>query len=396
MDSVYLTKDNCCGCTACMCVCPKNAIMMVADNKGFYYPKIDSEKCVNCGLCRRVCQFGEKEISEKYNEVRCFALKHKDFSVIKASRSAGAFTAFSDYILSNGGVVYGVVLNSDFSVNHQRAVTIEQRNRFRESKYVQSNLEGVFNSVASDLSANKIVMFSGTGCQCDGLRSFLQTKRLDTHNLLIVDIVCHGVPSPKMFVEYIKWNEQKNKSVVTDFKFRDKDKYTWGEGIEKLTFSDGKIKYQDYFTEFIFSNFIRECCYNCKYTTPYRNSDITLADFWGSEKKCPEYTDYKNGCSLVMIHSEKAMILFNKIQNSVSFKNVGVEDCMQPRLETPRKKNSNADFYWEEYCNKGFDYVMKKYATNSLSMSVRIKTFIERIIKFPYKILRNKKNAHRK
>ena len=389
MDSVFLKEEDCCGCTACMNVCPKNAITMSSDKQGFYYPKIDSDKCIDCGLCRKTCQFGWKEINGAYNSVNCYAVKHKDSSVIKASRSAGAFTALSDCILTVGGVIYGAVLNSDMTVSHNRAEIEKQRNQFRESKYVQSDLTGVFAKVADDLSANKTVMFSGTGCQCDGLRSFLQTKRIDMGNLLLVDIVCHGVPSPQMFAEYIKWNERKVKSAIKNFKFRDKRKYNWSDGIEKLSFANGKTIYQDYFTGYIFTNFARTSCYNCKYTTPYRNSDITLADFWGSENSCPEFTDYKNGCSLVLIHSEKGKDLFKKIQDTIDFKEIDIDKCLQPRLQTPREKTPATDFLWKEYCDKGFDYIMSKYATNSLSMKERfmrnVCRFINRINKVVHK-----------
>ena len=379
MESVFTAKEYCCGCTACENICPKKAISMNTDETGFWYPQIDSQKCVDCGLCKKVCQFGKKEIEDASNDINCYALKHKDISVIKHSRSAGAFTALTDFVIANGGVVYGAVLDADMIVRHQRAENIEQRNRFRESKYVQSNLDGTFKAVLNDLKDGKTVLFSGTGCQCDGLRAFLSAKKIDTTNRLLVDIVCHGVPSPKMFAEYIKWNEKKHKSSLTGFKFRDKDKYTWGEGIEKLTFLNGEIAYQDYFTGYIFSNFVRSSCYECKYTTPYRNSDITLADFWGSEKSCPEFTDYKNGCSLVLLHSPKGKNIFNQIKDSIVTKEISVNDCLQPRLKTPREKG-NEVFLWKEYCKNGFLFIMERYATNSLTLKNRINKKVKSVI----------------
>lgn len=387
MDSVFTAKEYCCGCTACENICPKNAIIMNTDETGFWYPQIDSEKCVDCGLCKKVCQFGKKKIEDANNDINCYALKHKDLSVIKQSRSAGAFTALTDYVIANGGVVYGVVLDADMTVRHHRAENIEQRNRFRESKYVQSNLTGIFKAVLNDLKNGKNVLFSGTGCQCDGLRAFLALKKIETSNLLLVDIVCHGVPSPKIFSEYIKWNEKKYNSTVIEFKFRDKNKYSWGEGIEKLTFQNGKVIYQDYFTDYFFENFIRFSCYECKYTTPYRNSDITLADFWGSEKTCPEFTDYKNGCSLVLVHSEKGRRIFNLTKNDVLMKEISVTECLQPRLETPREKSKDS-FLWKIYCEKGFAYIMTKYATNSLSPMNRIKNKATTIVKKIYSVIK--------
>lgn len=378
MEQVYSKKEFCCGCTECLNVCPKNAITIQIDGGGYGYPQINSELCINCGLCQKTCQFGKKEIEDAFANVRCFALKHKDISVIARSRSAGAFTAFSDYILANSGVVYGAKLDSDMVVRHVRVTTVEERNSLRESKYVQSEMRGNFKEVLEDLRAGKTVMFTGTGCQCDGLRAFLKARNIATERLLLADIVCHGVPSPKMFKEYLQWNERKYKSAVVDFKFRDKQKYSWGQGIEKLMLQNGKVKYQDYFTGTLFDDFIRPSCYNCKYTTPYRNTDITLADFWGSEKAASEFTDYKNGCSLVLVHSDKAMKIFESIQGSVYTKEVSVEYCLQPRLKSPRVKESYIDSYWNDYIEKGFDFVIKNYADNSVTAKKQILSFLRR------------------
>ena len=334
--------------------------------------------CIICGLCQKTCQFGKSEIQDANKIVKCFALKHKDLSVVRGSRSAGAFTAFSDYILESDGVVYGAKLDSDLVVRHCRVTSKGERNSLRESKYVQSELGGVFKSVAEDLKAEKTVMFTGTGCQCDGIRAFLKVKNISTEKLLLVDIICHGVPSPKMFKEYLEWNAKKYSSSVIDFKFRDKQKFSWGQGIEKLTLANGKIKYQDYFTGSLFENFIRPSCYNCKYTTPYRNSDVTFADFWGSEKAAPEFTDYKNGCSLILIHSGKAEKVFDSIKDTVSYKEVSVEDCLQHRLVSPRVKESFIDSYWNDYIEKGFDFIIKHYAENSISAQKRFKGFVRR------------------
>lgn len=379
MKSLFASKYKCCGCSACLNVCPKNAITLQVDECGYGYPYINSDLCVSCGLCKNVCQFSKTEIQGVNRTVKCFAFKHKDFSVILNSRSAGAFTAFSDFVLNEGGVIYGAQLDFDMVVRHHRATTKKDRDNFRESKYVQSEIREVYESIVNDLKAGYFVMFSGTGCQCDGVRAFLDIKGIKTENLLLVDIVCHGVPSPKMFKEYLEWNEKKYHTSITAFKFRDKAKYSWSEGIEKLTFANGKVKFQDYFTGSLFDNFIRPSCYNCKYTTPLRNTDVTLADFWGSEKSAPEFTDYKNGCSLILIHSEKAERIFDSIKKSFIYKEIGVEDCLQPRLKYPRKKDDFVEKYWNEYIENGFDYIMKKYAENTVSIKNKIKKKIYRL-----------------
>lgn len=389
MESVYTAKENCCGCTACINVCPKGAIDFHIDEMGYTYPYINNELCINCGLCKKTCQFSTPEIQNATSYVRCFALKHKDLEVISSSRSAGAFTAFSDYILNNNGVVYGAKLDEDMVVRHHRATSKNDRDFFRESKYVQSELKDIFKYVESDLKSNKIVMFTGTGCQCDGLRSYLKNKNIITENLILADVVCHGVPSPKMFTEYLMWHKEREHSDVKEFKFRDKEKYTWAEGIEKITFANGKVKYQDYFTGSIFTNFVRPCCYQCKYTTPYRNSDVSFADFWGSEQSAPEFTDYKNGCSLILIHSGKAEKIFNSITDSIKYKEIPVDCCLQPRLKTPRETSPLVDKYWKDYIKYGFNHIIKKYSYNSISLNRRIK---KRIVKYIKAVIRHIKN----
>lgn len=352
---------------------------MKIEQGGYKYPVVDESKCIDCGLCQKVCQFKNYEIDKPHETVDCYAFKHKDKTVIDNSRSAGAFTAFSDCVLENNGVIYGAILDENFCVRHTRAVTKEQRDLLRKSKYVQSDIEDIFPKVKKDLAENKLVMFTGTGCQCDGLRAYLNIKGANTDKLILVDIVCHGVPSPKMFNEYVSWNKKRKKSELVSFDFRDKEKYSWGAGIEKLVFANKKVAYQDYFTGFIFDNFVRPSCYNCKYTTVYRNSDITLGDFWGSEKSCPEFTDFKNGTSLVLIHSKKANDIFEKIKTSAFYRKIDINQCLQPRLIEPRKKTDDSDMYFEIYAKKGFAYLMNNCAQNSVSLKNKTSKILKRI-----------------
>lgn len=388
MQSVYTEKNKCCGCTACENICPKSAISMQYDDYGYKYPVIDQIKCIDCGLCQRTCQFRHSEIEDKYDEVDCYAIKHKDIKVIRQSRSAGAFTLLSDYILDNGGIVYGAAFGNELNVEHIRVATKKERDSLRKSKYVQSDLNDVFNLVLNDLKNDLTVMFTGTGCQCDGLRAFLFKKKCDVSKLLLVDIICHGVPSPVMFNEYIKWNEKRINSKLMSFEFRDKNRFSWSEGVEKLVFDNGRILYQNYFTGYIFSSFVRTSCYNCKYTTLYRNSDVTLGDFWGSEKSTPEFTDLKNGCSLILLHSEKAKSIFNEVKKDSFYKKIDIAKCLQPRLCTPREVNQFGGKLHESYKEYGFDYIMKKFAKNSYSKSNIFCKRLINVIKLPIKAVR--------
>ena len=222
-------------------------------------------------------------------------------------------------------------------------------------------------------------MFSGTGCQCDGLVSYIKEKKGNLNKLILVDIVCHGVPSPIMFREYINWIENSKNIKIVDFQFRDKNKYKWCDGIEKITFDNNNVVYQDYFTGFIFDNFVRPSCYNCKYTTPYRNSDITLADFWGVENTFPEFMDLKNGCSLVLIHSKKGVNIFDNIKDKIFYKETSVDKCLQPRLISSRDKKNEVINLEHIYVKKGFDFLIETYGVNNVTFYNRV---ILRVLNF--------------
>ena len=232
-------KANCCGCTACASICPKDAISMEPDTLGFKYPKVDLSKCIDCGLCEKVCAFNDhydKNLNLKEPEI--YAARHKDMHEIETSRSGAAFIAISDYILENGGVVYGVGYKNHFRVAHKRAITKEERNEFKCSKYVQSDLSGIFRQIKKDLLAGKTVLFSGTPCQTAGLNSFIGKKL--RQNLFLLDVICHGVPSPYILRDYITYIENKYKREIIEFNFRDKSRIGWAGHLESFVLNNGK------------------------------------------------------------------------------------------------------------------------------------------------------------
>ena len=205
MEQVYQHKKDCSGCTACQNVCPNNAITMQPDSEGFLYPVIDQKNCINCNLCRNICPFTNSEGLKNGGQQTCYSCVHRDEAVLKNSTSGGAFTALSDYILENGGVVYGADFDRDYNVCHSRAVTKEQRDRQRVSKYAQSDLQGVFFKVKEDLQNGKTVLFTGTPCQVAGLKAFM--PRHLTANLYLCDLICHSIPSPLIWKEYKAYQE---------------------------------------------------------------------------------------------------------------------------------------------------------------------------------------------
>lgn len=231
-------KEDCCGCTACASICPHDAITMEPDVLGFLYPKVNLEKCTECGLCEKVCAFNDNyDKTDNLEKIHAYGARHKDLSQVERSRSGAAFVAISDYILEHGGVVYGAGYESHFRVVHKRAVSKEERDEFRGSKYVQSDLTGVFKQVRKDLKEGLTVLFTGTPCQTAGLHSFISKKLRE--KLFLVDIICHGVPSPYIWRDYLDYLEKQNSAEITYVNFRDKQQFGWKDHHETFKFNGG-------------------------------------------------------------------------------------------------------------------------------------------------------------
>ena len=228
MIDVFNKKEDCCGCTSCESICPAKAIKMEADKEGFLYPEIDKKLCIDCGLCKESCAFQKGyDKSRNLEEPNVYGVKHLNNDIRMESRSGGMFTALSDFVISVGGVVYGVGYTNHLYVCHKKAINKSQRDEFRGSKYVQSDLNEIFIDIANELIEDNIVMFTGTPCQTAGLRRFLEKKFISDEKLLLCDVVCHGTPSPKLFKDYIDYLESKHKAKVTDFEFRNKKLFGW-------------------------------------------------------------------------------------------------------------------------------------------------------------------------
>ncbi len=226
---------DCCGCTACASICVHDAITMEPDALGFLYPMVDKSKCVDCGQCDKVCQFNDNyDRSLNLEQPIAYAARHKEIDEVMKSRSGAAFVAISDYILEQGGVVYGAGYKDHFRVVHKRATTKEERDEFRGSKYVQSDLTGVFRQVKEDLKNGLTVLFSGTPCQTSGLNSYVGKKLRE--NLILIDIVCHGVPAPFLWRDYIAYLEKKQGDEIVTVNFRDKELFGWKAHKESYKF----------------------------------------------------------------------------------------------------------------------------------------------------------------
>lgn len=299
---------------------------------------------------------------EYFKKPNVYAVHHKNINVRQESRSGGIFTAISDYVLNENGVIYGCVLNKNFDAIHTRATTAKERDAMRGSKYIQSDLGNTFKNVKKDLVEEKKVLFSGTSCQVAGLRKYLSKEY---ENLFCVDIVCHGVPSPKVWDEYIEWQEKKKKSKVKKVDFRNKKKYGWREHVETLEFfNDKKVNSRVFTTLFYQHNIIRPCCSRCPYKAIMHPGDITIADYWGIEKAAPEFDDNK-GVSLVLVNNENGQKMFDSISNTIKYKKTKLEDSMQPPLQKPFPEPPERSIFWNDFENKDFGFIAKKYGGES-------------------------------
>ncbi|MBR4762538.1 MAG: Coenzyme F420 hydrogenase/dehydrogenase, beta subunit C-terminal domain [Clostridia bacterium] len=358
--NVFVFKNHCCGCGICEAICPHNAIIMQNNIQGFKYPKVNNNKCVNCGLCVEHCHFNSSnsfDVTDNYPYV--FALKHKSIDVRLNSRSGGAFTALTDVVLNKKGAIYGCELIDNRTAIHTRAVTQLERNNQRESKYIQSDISGVINSIKQDLLSGKYVLFSGTACQVAAIKSYL--KNIDTNKLILVDIICHGVGSPRFWSDYLDYLSHKANSNVIGAVFRNKKDFGWNSHIETIYFNDKKYDLDLFKIMYTSHLIIRSDCSDCPYKRINRVGDITIGDCWGISDILPEFFDNK-GVSLVIVNDKKGQNLFNEIScaDSIAINNSS-SLLQQSALNVNWKKPNKYSKFWRFYKKHGFEQSIKKY-----------------------------------
>lgn len=368
---------DCCGCTACASICGHSAITMTPDALGFKYPIVNPDLCVECGLCERVCNFkADYSTPQNFESPIPYGVRQKDTSELMKSRSGGAFGAFSDWVLDKGGVVYGAGYKGHFEVAHCRVDNKADRDMLRGSKYVQSNLDGIFKQVRADLIAGKWVLFSGTPCQTSGLQSFLPDKLKE--RLLVVDIVCHSVPSPYIWSDYLKDIEKKMGRKVVAVDFRDKKRFGWAAHKETITFEDGTLISDNSYTYLFQQNImLRDSCANCHFTNLRRPSDLTLADFWGWEKTDTDFNRDNRGASLVLVNTPKGMMVFDEVKNKFDIIKPQIENIMQRHLKEHTVRHPKSESFKRDYIRQGFEYVLNKYGNKGWRYNVN--TFKKRV-----------------
>lgn len=314
-------KENCYGCSACQQICPKQCIEMTEDTEGFLYPSINKEQCVDCGLCEKVCPIIQIGNTNRDNEfVTAYIAYQRDEAIRRDSSSGGIFSVLADWVIDRGGVVFGAAFDENYMVHHISVTNKRELCLLRGSKYTQSRIENTYREVRHYLEIGRIVLFSGTGCQIAGLRNYL---RKEYSNLILIDVLCHGVPTPKLWKLYLSEQEKSYASAITTVDFRSKDT-GWKNYSVQLGFANHQVYQQEhshdaYFRLFLSNICLRPSCYNCRFKEFPRGSDITLGDCWGVEKHSPEMDD-DMGTSVVIVNSEKGKVIREKIANSCIWK----------------------------------------------------------------------------
>lgn len=384
-------QDNCTGCTACINICSQNCLSMKSDSQGFLYPMLQyPEKCIECNLCAKVCPLNKKQthnLSEELTEA--YAAYSLDDSLRKESSSGGIFSEIAQMVIQTGGVVYGAAYSKDFRVTHICVENCVDLEKLRGAKYAQSDLESAFTEIEKRLEEGQQVLFSGTPCQIEGLKSFL---RKDYDNLLTIDIVCHGVPSPAAWEQYVLYRANKDcdgklprkinlRSKVTGWsRYRYSNVYDYPGGKQYVQWGGEDL----YMKLFVRDYINRKSCEMCHFKGFQRVSDITLGDFWGIWDQMPEMDDDK-GTSLVLLHSQKGKLYFHALDKKISYKKVTLEQAVaqNPSILQSSPAKPEREAVLASILVGDFDTAVKPLLTSSKKPDflTRLKTKMKRILR---------------
>jgi len=327
--TIESVKTKCTACTVCVGVCPKKCITLKENIEGFLYPVIDDSLCINCGLCEKTCPLNNKPLTNNIKTTGYVSYSKDEQNRISSS-SGGLFSVIANEVIKNDGIVYGAAFDNAFKVSHLEVKTKQELEKLRGSKYVQSNLGDVFSNVKRNLEKGKEVLFSGTICQIAGLKSYL---RKDYDNLLTIDVLCHGVPSPKVWDKYIRYIEKTNNKKIDDIQFRNK-KNGWKNYSLMFEFIDKSRQYikfseDKYMKMFLRNICLRKSCYDCQFNEIDRVSDITLGDCWGIDKVIPDMDDDK-GTSVMLIHTQNGKKYLNSIKKELEIREADIDLILPP------------------------------------------------------------------
>lgn len=371
-------KSHCCGCSACANACPVGCISMKADEEGFLYPQIDSHACIECDRCEKVCPC-LNPIDETRVKQSAYLIQHKNETVRKESTAGGAFSAIGSYILQQNGVVFGAAYDKEFQVHHTYVETEPELSIFRNSKYVQSKMGNSFKIAKHFLDEGRLVCFSGTPCQIEGLNKYLGREH---ENLILVDVVCHGIPSPLVWKKYLEF-QRVNETKPDNIRFRDKYygyKYSTMSHVrqKKIIYHAGAQK--DSMLRAFFSDICdRPACYNCLFKKRYRVSDITLWDCF-SVYSFDKKMDDDKGTTRVLCHTQKGTDIIDSIKGAVNCIKVDSDKLVYGVNEMTQsvEVNKKRDKFFEDAQRMSGETLFQTYFP--VTTTIRIKTLIRKIL----------------
>lgn len=377
---LMVNDKKCTGCAACMNICPKECIVLREDDEGFRYPYIDMEKCIDCGLCEKVCMVGkEKGNRSQFIMPKAYACYSKDEKVRAASMTAGIAYLCGKCVIERGGVVFGVVGDVLHKVEHKKAVTMDQLLLMRGSKYLQSDIGYIYREVKAELLDGKEVLFTGTPCQVAGLYGYLG-KEYD--HLYTLDLICHGVPSGMVLKKYVRELEAEKGSKVIAF-YRDKKM-----GVKPVWFScvfeDGtkfsqKGQENIYNRAFLTNMITRKSCQDCEYARIPRIGDVSVGDYLQGNKS--EVHDKENkGLSLITLNSAKGFQLFDRIRHEVYAMEYPLEEVIKEseHLAKPPKRNIYRRSYF---------YLIKRYSFSVVNRIMLPRGGVHKMLRRMYGVL---------
>lgn len=375
------SKKKCCGCSACASICPKSCIVMKRDEEGFCYPSVDETACVDCHQCEKVCPFLNPTV-QTYTGSKIYAAVNTDSEVRLASSSGGVFTEIATHVIKQGGCVFGAAFQDDWNVKHCMVENIESLSKLRKSKYVQSNIGNTYKLAKAQLLQGRLVLFSGTSCQIAGLKHFLH-KEYD--NLITVEILCHGVPSPKVWQLYLaEFLKGKGYGIgdLCNLSFRDKVK---GITEYKLSFemndknSLSHFFYEDSYMDGFLSNLIlRPSCYSCMAKGGRSGSDIVLGDLWNKYAKKP--FDDSNGTNVVLVNTDRGFGILEKCNLlKADISDMGIDYYKNSGFQKRQFVNPYRKKFFSELKNGNVMQLLNKYS--EIPVYWRMIRRIKRILK---------------